>query len=892
MKKILQKFLLLTVMFAAGVSAWGAPTVIMSWDFDAATDAVTNQTVLPYSGTTNINNTNCDNLTGDFNGICLQQAGNWHIYHKSSKGTLAGRGLYNNNSGGRLVGVLNLKAGDIVTISANGGLPTSATNATYDSENSTAGTYGIYTVTADGNMAVSFTRYYYLHSITVTRDLADLEAPTFTITGANDIQREVTLNCLTEGAEIKYNTVDDKNADGWTNYTDPFLTSETTLYAYSEKSGTTSDVIEITTGAGTIITLNAPSVSLTSINNHDGWLSSPIFSIREPNNGSIIGTPSSTLYYTFTPDGGTESERISISNGYTYTPNSYGTLTIYATQSGYAESSYSIPVSNVYTNNHSVDYRTYIENPFGDTYQDASSVWWPGATAYRSTAGSNATLGRVRFGNNTVTDLVIGYGIGRAGNNCQLKLRNVTKGNIETLIINNTNNSGTNSGTYYNNILDLSGSGAQTDLSSDFYVASYNTLAVHNTYTPAISDAVLAAIDECEKYEISAAFASYIENLYNASSLITEADVYTAHSEWQIEQAKANGSSNYTKAIINASFELYSETGWTISGDPNTEASNDADKYGKVETDGSTWGQYYTGWNGRNVSQTIASLPEGKYRLSAKVYSWGAGAPVRLFANGALSTAENGTDHTPTLDFSVTGNESSIKIGIGGTGNNDDTDNTWGTWGYRVDDFTLTLLSVPVTTGANGYTTFASVYPLDLTDENRPDGLKAYSATRTGTTLSFTELHQTVPAGTGILLLGKAGTAYNINVAASGTDVASNDLIGVTTPTAYQSDASGNYYFAMKKASNADDPLTFLPITTEKEVTVPAGKAIVTVPATEFDSSNAAIRVTFDDGQATGINSVQTEDFVKEGIYTLSGQRVNTLSKGFYIVNGKKVLVK
>lgn len=321
MKKItFLKSLLVAAALLVGGNAWATPTVIKSYDFDAATAAVSSQTVLASSGTTSINKITCDNLTGDFAGIAVQGNGNWHIYHTNSKGVLQGNGFYNNNGGGRLLGLVNLKAGDIVTITAGGGLPTSATNGTYDSANSTAGTNCIYTVDADGNFAVSVTRYNYIHTITVTRDLADIENPTYTITGANGVQRQLTLACLTDGSVIKWNTVNDKSADGWTTYSTPFLTSETTLYAYAEKAGNTSEVITITTGAGTTVTLNAPSI------NRSG---NTVTITSDQSN--TVGNPSTDIYYTY-GDG----DPVKYTSAITVVADA--TITAYATATGYTNS--------------------------------------------------------------------------------------------------------------------------------------------------------------------------------------------------------------------------------------------------------------------------------------------------------------------------------------------------------------------------------------------------------------------------------------------------------------------------------------------------------------------------------------------------------------------------
>ena len=197
------------------------------------------------------------------------------------------------------------------------------------------------------------------------------------------------------------------------------------------------------------------------------------------------------------------------------------------------------------------------------------------------------------------------------------------------------------------------------------------------------------------------------------------------------------------------------------------------------------------------------------------------------------------------------------------------------------------VTSVSTTVGANGYTTFASSYALDLTDENRPTGLKAYKATLDGSTLTFTKLNQTVPAGTGLLLLGETNDGtYNIPVVANG-DAVTNALVGVTSDTPLQSTVGGTYYFVMKKATTAEDALAFAPLSTSSAVTIPAGKAYVAL-----DTAGArSLTVAFDD-ETTGINSVNGEGIKANGFYNLNGQRVENPTKGLYIMNGKKVILK
>lgn len=217
---------------------------------------------------------------------------------------------------------------------------------------------------------------------------------------------------------------------------------------------------------------------------------------------------------------------------------------------------------------------------------------------------------------------------------------------------------------------------------------------------------------------------------------------------------------------------------------------------------------------------------------------------------------------------------------------------TSGDGGFK--DITLTAPKKSVSVGANGYTTFACTSALDLTDANRPTGLKAYKGKRTGASITFEKLDQTVPAEEGLLLLGETkGGTYYIPVAASGTTVEDNDLIGVTSPVAKQSSTTGNYYFVMKKATNESDDLTFAPLSTESAVTIPAGKAYIEVPYGDLTGAHE-LTFTFEDasGDVTGIAEVSNKKVFNGDFYNLAGQKVAQPTKGLYIVNGKKVIIK
>ena len=56
-------------------------------------------------------------------------------------------------------------------------------------------------------------------------------------------------------------------------------------------------------------------------------------------------------------------------------------------------------------------------------------------------------------------------------------------------------------------------------------------------------------------------------------------------------------------------------------------------------------------------------------------------------------------------------------------------------------------------------------------------------------------------------------------------------------------------------------------------------------------AERGALRIVFDD-VTTGIEGIEVNDGGKTAIYDLSGRRVSRMTKGFYIVNGKKTLIK
>lgn len=192
--------------------------------------------------------------------------------------------------------------------------------------------------------------------------------------------------------------------------------------------------------------------------------------------------------------------------------------------------------------------------------------------------------------------------------------------------------------------------------------------------------------------------------------------------------------------------------------------------------------------------------------------------------------------------------------------------------------YNITFKLLPLTTKVKltsvGYRTFASEYPLDFT--SGVDGLKAYKATVSGSTVAFSEVKGKVPAKEG-LLLKAAGGEYTIPVSADEPAEFNNALVGVIKAT----DKAAGIYVLMDGAQGVG----FYKTVNTFEV----GDNTAYLPASV---AGARQFIGFDEeGEATGIEAIERVQ-TTDTFFNLNGQRVAAPQKGLYILNGKKVIKK
>ena len=175
-----------------------------------------------------------------------------------------------------------------------------------------------------------------------------------------------------------------------------------------------------------------------------------------------------------------------------------------------------------------------------------------------------------------------------------------------------------------------------------------------------------------------------------------------------------------------------------------------------------------------------------------------------------------------------------------------------------------------------------------------PEGVKAYVAMAEGLdvaegTLTMTEITDgIIPAQTGVVLRGEQGNYSFIYTAAAGTPVTGNLLRGYAGAAEYAEvalpeDGSVNYVLTVK-----DGNAGFY--RKEAGFKVYNHKAYLNVPAA--GEGAPALTIRFEGDGSTQIENSELKIEHSEFIYDLMGRRVLNPTKGVYIVNGKKVVIK
>ena len=338
----------------------------------------------------------------------------------------------------------------------------------------------------------------------------------------------------------------------------------------------------------------------------------------------------------------------------------------------------------------------------------------------------------------------------------------------------------------------------------------------------------------------------------------------------------------YTAWGAAGSFGWYTDVPTTDLGDNNnfvtritsedswTQTKNGVERYtSNVCTTANTFALYQK-----------VTLPAGNYSFDAYALANNASTIVMAAGSTEGDAVTAGSLTAYTVDFTQA-SSSEIKVGLKISSEGTNAAN----W-MAIADLKLYKEAAVVskTLTSAGWSTYCSPYILDFS--STIDGLNAAYIVTGGAdgVLTKTEVTGAVPAGTGLLLKGTESASLSIPVAATATfSVTANKLVGVT---ASETLAANGGYVLMTSPS-----LAFYK--NNNAFTLSANSAYL--PA-NFDGGSARTSFSlFGNDETTSISEefrVNSEEFATARFYNLQGQRVEKPTKGLFIVNGKKVIVK
>lgn len=271
---------------------------------------------------------------------------------------------------------------------------------------------------------------------------------------------------------------------------------------------------------------------------------------------------------------------------------------------------------------------------------------------------------------------------------------------------------------------------------------------------------------------------------------------------------------------------------------------------------------------------TITSLPAGTYTAKIGLLGNGTAQTFTLKADKDYTKSDfsSSTRDEWSETFTIT-ETTNIKINGGNSSN-------------AIDNIYIMCASAKVAACDNLGYTFSSPYALDFTGSS----IKAYIAKYTsGDVVTLSQVNK-VPANTGLFIKSSSSLSnVSIPTTTAATDkVTDNVLVAQSTTgkVAQSTDTKTNYVLGLVSGTP-----TFLKVPTAGQE-VAAGKAYLSI---NYSSGLSRMNIVFED-EATGISDAthlnENGKMTNDNYYDLSGRRVAQPTKGLYIVNGKKVVIK
>ena len=247
------------------------------------------------------------------------------------------------------------------------------------------------------------------------------------------------------------------------------------------------------------------------------------------------------------------------------------------------------------------------------------------------------------------------------------------------------------------------------------------------------------------------------------------------------------------------------------------------------------------------------------------------------------------TEANGSVTINVTGNPTQFHIYPNGTACISSISFTYNSASYS-DYCTTVPTKVSITVGASKFTsTYYSKYALVV-----PTGLTAYTfKVNASNKLEISETinaGQTIAKDQAVILYGDANTDYDLSITGTdGTKDANNVLHGFDEAS---TTTGGTIYYRLTTKGDASTIGFYWGAENGGAFTVGAHKAYVAVDAALSFGAGARMADIFAFDEANGIGNVNGETITNNRYFDLQGRRIAQPTKGLYIVNGKKMLVK
>ena len=301
----------------------------------------------------------------------------------------------------------------------------------------------------------------------------------------------------------------------------------------------------------------------------------------------------------------------------------------------------------------------------------------------------------------------------------------------------------------------------------------------------------------------------------------------------------------------------------------------------KVNIDGETYDGIKAGTGSSAGSMTV-KVPANTKTLHMHLVGWGA-ETVTVDIDGEEYDILSDTGVKGNSPFTIAGNAEEYYLAYEITNSKEHdmvikavNGNRFVLFGVNAEQGTTNKVDVEITSA--GYAT--AYLPFAATVE----GATAYYVTVDGDYAKLNEISGTIPANTGVVLKGEAGTVTFTESAETPASVEDNLLIGTAAAEGAVFDAANTTYYILSTGSNGVgfywDPAS----TAGEKANCAQYKAVLAV-----SNTNGAAPRFFSFDEATGIEAIHSIN-ENENIYNLNGVRVNGNYKGIVIINGKKVI--